>query len=125
MPFAYWCVLIAALLPIVWAKYAKTGFVGDNRHPRDIIDSLPPQKRRAYAAHQNAFESFPFFAAAVIIAITLGASIGIVNLLAGAYVLLRIVHGCLYVGDQPSLRSLVFAAAFVVNIAIFLSPVFK
>lgn len=125
MPFAYWCVLIAALLPIVWAKYAKTGFVGDNRHPRDIVDSLPPQKRRAYAAHQNAFESFPFFAAAVIIAITQGASVGVVNALAGSYVLLRIVHGCLYVSDQPSLRSLVFAASFAVNIAIFLSPIFK
>jgi len=125
MPFAYWCVLIAALLPIAWAKYAKSGFVGDNRHPRNIIDSLPPQKRRAYAAHQNAFESFPFFAAAVIIAITQGAPVGIVNALAAAYVLLRVVHGCLYVGDQPSLRSLVFAAAFVVNIAIFVSPIFK
>lgn len=125
MPFAYWCILIAALLPIVWAKYAKTGFVGENRYPRDIIGSLPPPKRRAYAAHQNAFESFPFFAAAVIIAITQGASVSIVNALAGAYVLLRIVHGCLYVGDQPTLRSLVYAAAFAVNIAIFVSPIFR
>ncbi len=125
MPLAYWCVLTAALLPITWAKYAKTGFVGDNRHPRDIVDSLPPQKRRAYAAHQNAFESFPFFATAVIIAVTQGASVNIVNALAGTYVLLRIVHGFLYVGDQPTLRSLVFAAAFAVNIAIFVSPIFK
>ncbi|WP_424628904.1 MAPEG family protein [Bradyrhizobium sp. SYSU BS000235] len=125
MPFAYWCILIAAVLPIVWVKYAKTGFIGDNRHPRDIIESLPPQKRRAYAAHQNAFESFPFFAAAVIIAVTQGASVSIVNVLAGLYVLLRIVHGCLYIGDQPSLRSFVFAAAFVVNTAILLSPLFK
>lgn len=125
MPFAYWCVLIAALLPIVWVKYAKTGFVGDNRNPRDILDSLPPQKRRAYAAHQNAFESFPFFAAAVIIAITQGASVGIVNALAAAYVVLRVVHGYLYVSDQPALRSLVFAAAFVANITIFVSPLFK
>jgi uncharacterized MAPEG superfamily protein len=125
MPFAYWCIVIAALLPIAWAKYAKAGFIGDNRHPRDIIDSLPPQKRRAYAAHQNAFESFPFFAAAVIVAITQGAAVSIVNALAAAYILLRIVHGCLYVGDQPTLRSFVFAAAFAVNIAIFVSPVFK
>jgi uncharacterized MAPEG superfamily protein len=61
----------------------------------------------------------------VIIAVTQGASISIVNALAGAYVLLRIVHGCLYVSDQPSLRSLVFAASFAVNIAIFLTPIFK
>jgi uncharacterized MAPEG superfamily protein len=125
MSFAYWCVLIAALLPIVWVKYAKTGFVGDNRHPRDMVENLPPERRRAYAAHQNAFESFPFFAAAVIIAITQGASVGIVNALAAAYVVLRIVHGYLYISDQPSLRSMVFAAAFAANIAIFFSPLFK
>jgi uncharacterized MAPEG superfamily protein len=125
MPFAYWCVLIAALLPIVWAKYAKTGFVGDNRHPRDMVENLPPERRRAYAAHQNAFESFPFFAAAVIIAITQGASVSVVNVLAAIYVVLRIVHGYLYISDQPSLRSLVFAAAFVANIAIFVSPLFE
>lgn len=125
MPFAYWCVLIVALLPIVWAKYAKTGFVGDNRHPRDMVESLPPERRRAYAAHQNAFESFPFFAAAVIIAITQGASVNIVNVLTAAYVVLRVVHGYFYVSDQPALRSLVFAAAFAANIAIFVSPLFK
>jgi hypothetical protein len=39
--------LIAALLPMSWVKYAKAGFIGDNRHPRDIIDSLPPRKRCA------------------------------------------------------------------------------
>jgi uncharacterized MAPEG superfamily protein len=125
MPFAYWCVLIAALLPIVWVKYAKTGFVGDNRHPRDMVENMPPERRRAYAAHQNAFESFPFFAAAVIIAITQGAPVSVVNALAATYVVLRVVHGYLYVSDRPALRSLMFTAAFAANIAIFASPLFK
>jgi uncharacterized MAPEG superfamily protein len=39
--------------------------------------------------------------------------------------LLLIVHGCLYVGGQPTLRSLVFAAAFAINIAIVASLIFK
>ena len=75
MPFAYWCVLIAALLPLAIVSYAKAGSGGDNHNPRAGIDSLEPAKRRAYAAHQNAFESFPFFAAAVIIASTSAAGV--------------------------------------------------
>ena len=71
MPLAYWCVLIAALLPYVLAKYAKAGSGDDNHHPREIFAALAPHKRRAYAAHQNALETFPFFAVAVIVLLCL------------------------------------------------------
>ncbi len=81
--------------------------------------------RRAYFAHLNAYENFPFFAAAVIIAVTLGAPLHIVNALAVAYVVLRIAHVVLYVGDRPSARSFVFLVAYLVNIAIFVLPAFK
>ena len=124
MPFAYWCVLIAALLPTVWVIYAKRG-ITDNHNPRAGIDQLPPPKRRAYGAHLNAIENFPFFAAAVIIALQLGAPVSTVNWLAGLYVLIRIVHGLLYVADQASLRSLSFLLGFAVNIVIFVLPAFK
>ncbi|HEY0235376.1 MAG TPA: MAPEG family protein [Afipia sp.] len=125
MPLAYWCVLIAALLPIVWAGYAKAGTKSDNSYPREEVEDLPPMKRRAYAAHQNAYDNFPFFAAAVIIAVTQRAPIDIVNWLALAYVLLRIAHALLYIYNKPPLRSLAFAFALIVNIAIFVLPVFK
>jgi uncharacterized MAPEG superfamily protein len=58
MPLAYWCVLVAALLPYGWAKYAQRGVPSDNRMPRDDYRNYPPVNRRAYAAHQNALESF-------------------------------------------------------------------
>ena len=125
MPIAYWCVLIAALLPIALVSYAKLGVESDNRYPREDYDNLPPAKRRAYAAHQNAYENFPFFAAAVIIAMTLGAAPATVNMLAMAYVAIRVVHGLLYINNVPSLRSLTFLAGLVVNIAIFVLPAFK
>src|SRR4051794_21606680 len=96
MPLAYWCVLIAALLPIVIVTVAKMG-VGDNRHPRDDVAGLPPMKRRAYAAHQNAYENFPFFAVAVLGAISLGAPIGTVNILAVIYIAIRIAHAAFYI----------------------------
>lgn len=125
MPLAYWCVLIAALLPYVWAKYAKTGSGSDNRHPRDDYDGLAPHKRRAYAAHQNALEAFPFFAVAVVIALTMGAPVHTVNLLAVLYIVLRIAHALLYISNRPAARSLVFAAAMALNVAIFVLPAFK
>ncbi len=125
MPVAYWCVLIAALLPIVWAWYAKAGMQSDNRYPREEVDDLPPMKRRAYAAHQNAYECFPVFAAAVIIAVTQRAPIDIVNWLAVAYIVFRIAHGLLYIYNKPPLRSLAFMLAFLVNVAIFVLPAFR
>jgi uncharacterized MAPEG superfamily protein len=124
MPLAYWCVLIAALLPIALVVYAKAGS-RDNNHPRDAVAALPADKRRAYAAHQNAYENFPFFAAAVIIATQNGASVSTVNILAAIYIVLRCVHGVLYITDAASARSLCFGAALLVNIAIFVLPAFK
>jgi uncharacterized MAPEG superfamily protein len=123
MPLAYWCVLVAALLPIAIVSFAKSGG-GDNHHPRDDVGRLSGARRRAYAAHLNAYENFPFFAAAVIIAVTQGATLSTVNMLATVYVALRVVHAALYIGDQATSRSLVFLLAFVTNIAIFVSPLF-
>ncbi|MCR6733732.1 MAG: MAPEG family protein [Afipia sp.] len=125
MPLAYWCVLIAALLPYPLAKYAKSGTASDNRYPREDYDNLPSRHRRAYAAHQNALETFPFFAAAVVIAVTMGAPAVVVNLLAALYILLRIAHALFYIFNKPPLRSAAFAAAMAVNVAIFVLPAFR
>jgi uncharacterized MAPEG superfamily protein len=125
MPVAYWCVLIAGLLPLVWVSYAKVGVESDNRYPREDYENLPPAKRRAYAAHQNAYENFPLFAAAVIIAITMGATLATVNMLAIAYVIVRVAHGILYVNNYPSLRSGAYLLALIINIAILVLPAFK
>lgn len=125
MPLAYWCVLVAALLPVFIVVFAKAGGGGDNHHPRDDVERLPPVNRRAYAAHLNAYENFPFFAAAVIVAKTQGAPIGTLNVLAVTYIVLRVVHAALYIADQASLRSLLFGVAWLINIAIFVLPVFN
>lgn len=124
MPLAYWCVLIAALMPYALGKYAKRGVPSDNRYPREDYENFPPRNRRAYAAHQNALESFPFFAVAVVIALTMGAPVYIVNVLAVLYVLLRIAHALLYIFNKPTARSLSFAVAIAINVVIFVLPVF-
>jgi uncharacterized MAPEG superfamily protein len=125
MPIAYWCVLIAALLPIVWVSYSKMGVQSDNQYPREEYEDLPPAKRRAYAAHQNAYENFPFFAAAVIIALTMGAAASTVGTLAMLYVAVRIAHGVLYILNKSTLRSAAYGIGLLLNIAIFVLPAFK
>jgi len=125
MPLAYWCVLVAALLPLFWAGYAKSGGAVDNHCPRETTGDLPPKYRRAYAAHYNAYENLPLFAAAVIIAVTQGATVSTVNMLAVIYVALRVMHGVLYIFNQSTARSIVYGFALLANIAIFVSPVFK
>jgi uncharacterized MAPEG superfamily protein len=125
MPLAYWCVLVAALLPIVWVSYAKFGVESDNHYPSEDYEELPPKKRRAYDAHQYAYENFPFFAAAVIVALSLGAPVSTVNWLAVLYLLLRVAHGLLYIFDQSTARSSIYSLGLLVNIAIFVLPAFN
>lgn len=124
MPIAYWCVLIAALLPLPLVAYAKSSS-RDNNAPRDSAEKLSGAQRRAYAAHQNAYENFPFFAVAVIAALAFGAPAGTVNWLALLYIAFRIAHAGLYIADVASARSLVYLGGLLCNIAIFVLPAFK
>lgn len=114
---AYWCVLVAALLPVVSAGLAKSGGF-DNGNPRPSLAGLAGWRARANAAQANAFENLPFFIGAVVIAHQLGAPQGRVDLLAVGYIVVRIAYlGC-YVAGWASVRSLVYFLAFALNVAI-------
>lgn len=123
---AYWCVLIAALLPICCAWLAKSGSFGksrkdggfDNRNPRAWMAKQTDWQARANAAQANSFEALPFFIGAVIIAHLLGAGQTLLDILAFLYVMLRIFYILMYVSDLPTARSALWAGAFLVNIAI-------
>ncbi len=123
---AYWCVLIAALLPMGCAWLAKSGSFGksrkdggfDNRDPRAWMARQTDWRARANAAQANSFEGLPFFIGAVIIAHLLGAGQTLLDMLALLYVMLRIFYIMMYVSDMPTVRSVVWAAAFLVNIGI-------
>lgn len=58
-------------------------------------------------------------------ALSFGASPGLVDWLAVLYIAFRVAHGLLYVADKSSLRSMAYAGALFVNIAIFVLPAFK
>ena len=126
---AYWCVLVAALLPIVCAGIAKYGTMRtspreggfDNNNPRAWLAKQTDWRARANAAQANTFEALPFFFAAVIIAHQLQASQARLDILAVLFVVLRMAYIALYVGDKASARSIVWALALFTHIAILFS----
>lgn len=126
LTIAYWCVLVAALLPIVCAGMAKWGAMGrsardggyDNDNPRVWLAQQTAWRARANAAQANSFEALPFFIGAVLIAHQLGANQSWVDALAVVYVVLRLIYILLYVTGRANLRSLVWTLALAVNISL-------
>ena len=126
---AYWCVLVAAVLPIVCAGIAKSGMLTtapakggyDNNNPRSWLARQSDWRSRANAAQANTFEALPFFFAAVIIAHMLRAPQTRLDILALIFIMLRIAYVIMYVGDLAKARSGVWILALLVNIAILFS----
>jgi uncharacterized MAPEG superfamily protein len=121
LTLAYWCLLVAALLPYATAWIGKAGAfaAADNHAPRDWAARQGGWRARALAAHANGFEGLPLFMAGVIVAHQLGAAQARVDALALAYVLLRVVYVSLYIRDKSTLRSLVWVLGLAVSIALF------
>jgi len=120
MTLAYWCVLIAGLLPVLATVFAKWGLKGfDNNNPRAWLAKQSGFRARANAAQQNSFEAFPFFAAAVIIAHLAHAPQGRIDALAVAFIVLRLLYLACYLADRATVRTLVWGLAYACIIGLF------
>ena len=108
MSTAYWCVLIAAILPYVWVAVAKMRPGYNNRNPRAWMAKQEGNYKvqRANAAHLNGFEAFPAFVAGVLMAQLAGVPADTITPLAIGFVVARVLHGVFYLTDKHSLRSL-------------------
>lgn len=123
---AYWCVLVAAILPIVCAGIAKSGMFGkprraggyDNENPRAWLARQTDWRARANAAQANSFEALPFFIGAVIIAQQLGAHQTRLDILAFVFVVLRVMYIMMYIAGLAGVRSLIWTLAFATNVGI-------
>jgi uncharacterized MAPEG superfamily protein len=126
---AYWCVLVAALLPLGCAWLAKSPGFGkprkqggfDNHNPRAWLARQTDWQARANAAQANTFEALPFFIGAVIIAHQLGAGQTSLDVLAVLFITLRIIYVAMYVADLPTVRSGIWSLALLVNVGILFS----
>ncbi|WP_050385221.1 MAPEG family protein [Bradyrhizobium pachyrhizi] len=124
MTIAEWCVfgtLMLSLLTIVSVKWA--GFRSfDNARPRDPDFYDDPIRSRALGAHQNGIEAFPFFAFAVLLAEFRVGPLRLIDELAVLFLIVRIAYVFTYIGNRPTLRSILWSIGFAINIAIFLLP---
>ena len=121
MSFAYWCVLAAAYLPIIWTAIAKSSRRFDNHAPRDYLSQTTGWRKRAHWTQLNGFEAFPPFAAAVIIASVAHAPQPQIDWLAAAFIAFRLIYGLFYLADKAVLRSLAWFAATGCVVALFVA----
>jgi uncharacterized MAPEG superfamily protein len=122
------CLTIAAILPYVakvpvaWAMFKSPGGY-DNRHGRIQQETLKGWGHRALAAHRNAFESFPIFAAAVLMANRVEVrAVGwgdTLDVLAVVFVVTRVLYNIFYLADWHLMRSTVWAVGMFATLAIF------
>ncbi|MCX2724418.1 MAPEG family protein [Roseibium salinum] len=125
MPTAIWCILIAALLPVLSAFPAKLSKEFDNANPRDPDYWRHGFRARAQAAQANGFEVFPFFAIAVLVAMSQGGDPQWIDRLAVLFVMLRVIYVFCYWTDRATPRSLAWAVAFLTSIALFTSSLWS
>ena len=124
MTVAEWCVfgtLMLYLLTIVAAKWVG-GRQFDNANPRDPDFYRDPIRARALGAHQNGIEAFPFFAVAVLLAEFRLGPLRLIDELAVLFLIVRIAYVFTYLGNRPTLRSILWSLGFAINVAIFFLP---
>jgi len=127
MTIALWCLLIAGILhtaskgPLAMAQ-AKADGGYDNNNPREQQASLDAKGKRALAIHINQIESFPLFAAGVLVATAMSLSTSVVDYLAIAYVVSRVIYMPLYLNDIATMRSLVWSVGYFSSLALICSP---
>jgi uncharacterized MAPEG superfamily protein len=127
MTVAEWCVfgtLMLYLLTIASVKW--TAFRRfDNARPRDPAFYEDPIRARALGAHQNGIEAFPFFAVAVLLAEFRLGPLRLIDELAVLFLIVRIAYVFTYLGNRPTLRSILWSIGFAINITIFFLPAIR
>src|SRR6201996_9419508 len=127
MTIAECCVFGAVMLylltiaPIKWIGFRRF----DNANPRDPGFYKGPIGARALGAHQNGIEAFPFFAFAVLLAEFRGSPQRLIDELAVLFLIVRIAYVFTYLGNRPTLRSILWSVAFAINLAIFFMPALR
>lgn len=125
MTIPFWCLFVAVLLPYVWFSFAapfraaQFGKALDVRTPRVQDPELSGRAARAQGAHQNSLEALTYFAPAVIVAHLTHADSVWAARLSVAFIVCRVIHGAVYIGDRPPLRTAFFAFGLLASIGLF------
>jgi uncharacterized MAPEG superfamily protein len=120
MSIAFWCVFVGGLIPVLVVLIAKSDPRLDVRNPRDVHVGQTGVRKRAYGAHLNGLEAFPFFAAAVIVATLRGVPAGWLDMLATAWLATRLGYTGVYLADLYKVRPALWALSVFITSAIFI-----
>src|SRR4051812_12206608 len=100
-------ILVVGIMPYVLTGASKSkGFTArENQVTRLWQSELTGWRRRAYWAHQNAFEAIPIFAALAILALLANPESVVIPYAVWAFVALRIGYAVSYLADAGRVRS--------------------
>jgi uncharacterized MAPEG superfamily protein len=116
------CLFIASLLPFIAkipvaiAMHKMGGY--NNNHPRDQQAKLTGFGARAFAAHQNAFESLLIFSPAVLLAIATQNTGAFIEQLAIAHIVARVLYNIAYLMNIGVIRSLIWGVGIISSFTI-------
>jgi uncharacterized MAPEG superfamily protein len=119
--FACVALYLLTIVPVKWIGFRDY----DNSRPRNPAFYQDAIRARALGAHQNGIETFPFFAAAVLLAEFRAAPQNLINELAVLFLIVRVAYVLTYLGDRPRLRSILWNLGFTINVAIFFLPLLR
>ena len=127
MTIAEWCIFGTVILYLLTIAPVKAmGFRRfDNSKPRDPAFYDNPIAARALGAHLNGIETFPFFATAVLLAEFHTGPQRLIDELAVLFLIVRIAYVFTYLGDRPTLRTILWNIGFAINVAIFFMPAIR
>ncbi len=127
MTIAEWCIFGTVILYLLTIAPVKAmGFRRfDNSKPRDPAFYDNPIAARALGAHLNGIETFPFFATAVLLAEFHAGPQRLIDELAVLFLIVRIAYVFTYLGDRPTLRTILWNIGFAINVAIFFMPAIR
>ena len=114
MVIAFWCLLVAVLMPPTFAAIAKATAEGryNNRAPREFLAKQTGLSRRADWAQRNSFEILPAFISGVFAAIASGVDTHWLGNLSLLFIVSRILYGISYLKDWGYPRSLCWFVGF-------------
>jgi uncharacterized MAPEG superfamily protein len=124
MTLAEWMIFLAVILYLMTIAPVKA--VGyrffDNSNPRDPTFYGPGIASRTLGAHINGIETFPFFAAAVLLAEFRKAPQHWIDALSVAFLCIRVIFVIAYLGNWPTTRTVLWNLGFALNAATRCSP---
>lgn len=121
---AFLCVFIGALVPILVVFIAKSDDRLNVAKPRDVHLIQTGVRKRAYGAHLNGLEAFPFFAAAVLTAMSLEVEPALLNHAATGWVVIRLAYTLAYLADWWKVRPILWFMSVITSTAIFVIALF-